>query len=84
MKSFKNYITEEPQDRDDALFVVVRNGRANLCSVSVTGPCSTFGNNVVNAVIQGENVIVTTADGKAMIYQINRTARTVVGPIKTV
>lgn len=84
MKSFKNYITEEPNAlEDEGFYVTVKAGKAVLCSTKSATPCSSFGWDVVNAIIQGENVITTSKDGKTQIWQLNRDSRTVVGPIQS-
>lgn len=83
MKSFKSYIAEEPSMDDDpgVFYVKIQNGKVQLCTTKSVGPCSTFGSEVVSAVIQGETIIVTTKSGKALTYKINRNSRTVVGPL---
>jgi len=80
MKSFKSYITESDDD-SGVFYVKVDNGKVHLCTTKSVGPCSTFGSEVVNAVIQGDTIVVTTKSGKALTYKINRNSRTVLGPL---
>lgn len=80
MKSFKSYITEQDDD-DGTFYVKVQSGKVHLCTTKSVGPCSTFGNEVVSAVINGETIIVTTKSGKALTYKINRSSKSVLGPL---
>jgi hypothetical protein len=84
MKSFKKYITEEPVDLEqEDFYVIVKSGKAVLCSTKSATPCSSFGWDVVNAIIQGDSVITTSKDGKTQVWKLQRTGRTVIGPIQT-
>jgi hypothetical protein len=83
MKSFKNYMTEGSSDADDpgVFYVKVDNGRAHLCSTKTTGPCSSFGTDVISAVIQGSTVVLTAKNGKTSTWRIQPDSRSVVGPL---
>ena len=85
MKSFKNYINESPNVDDDpgVFYVKVQNGKVHLCSTKTVGPCTSFGTEVVSAVIQGETIVVTTKNGKTSTWRIERSSRTVLGPLTT-
>lgn len=84
MKSFKNYITEEPENLErDNFYVVVRSGKAVLCTTKSAAPCTSFGSDVVYAVIQGENIITTLKDGKTQIWRLDASSLTVTGPIQS-
>ena len=85
MKSFKKYITEEPDDFDEAegFYVTVKSGKAILCSTKSATPCSSFGWDVVNAIIQGDNIITTSKDGKTVVWRLDRSGRLVKGPVQS-
>ena len=78
MKTFKNFISE-----GDAFYVRVQSGKALLCVASMVGPCTSFGRDVVSAVVQGDLVVTTDSHGATQLWRINPTSRTVVGPVKT-
>lgn len=82
MKSFKNYIKEASLD-DEALYVVVKNGKAHLCTTRAAGPCNTFGYDVANALLQGDFIITTSTDGKTQTWRLDRGTKTVIGPLTT-
>lgn len=80
MKKFKAFISEEPQP-PPALFVQVKNGRAQLCDANMLGSaCSTFGNNIIAAQIAGNQVVTTNKDGITQTWRLDPIARRVVGP----
>lgn len=82
MKSFKNYITEEPPSfEEEQFYVTVKNGKAILCSTKLAAPCSSFGSNVVSAILQGDKIITVTKDGKTVIWQFEKQGRLVRGPV---
>ena len=62
-------------------FVTVKNGSAQLRTLN--GPVATFGRNVANAVIQGENIVLSLNDGKTQIYQFSNSGKGVIGPVRT-
>ena len=57
-------------------------GRAQIVDTTA-GVLQTFGVDVQNALIQGDEVVVTLANGKTQIYRFNRSGRTVFGPVRT-
>lgn len=65
-----------------ATFVRAKNGKAQLFTAS-QGVIQTFGNNVETAVLQGDEIVVTTKNGRTEIYKFNSSGKGVVGPIKT-
>lgn len=65
-----------------ATFVRAKNGKAQLFTAS-QGVIQTFGNNVETAVLQGDEIVVTTKSGRTEIYKFNSSGKGVVGPIKT-
>jgi hypothetical protein len=65
-----------------ATFVRAKNGKAQLFTAS-QGVIQTFGNNVETAMLQGDEIIVTTKNGRTEIYRLNQSGKGVVGPIKT-
>ncbi len=65
-----------------ATFVRAKNGRAELFTAS-QGVIHTFGSNVVAAVLQGDEIVVTLKNGSTQIYRFNNSKKGVVGPIKT-
>jgi hypothetical protein len=81
MKGFKQYIAEGPDN--GALFITVKNGRAQLRSTSGAGAIHTFGNDVAMAVLQGDTAVVTLKNGVTQIYRVNMQSRTVSGPISS-
>jgi hypothetical protein len=84
MKSFKKYINEEPVNPErENFYVVVKSGKAVLCTTNRAAPCTSFGSGVVYAVIQGENIITTLNDGKTQIWRLDASSLTVTGPIQS-
>jgi hypothetical protein len=57
-------------------------GRAQIVDTSA-GVLQTFGVDVQNALIQGDEVVVTLTNGKTQIYRFNSSGRTVFGPVRT-
>lgn len=57
-------------------------GRAQIVDTSA-GVLQTFGVDVQNALIQGDEVVVTLSNGKTQIYRFNSSGRTVFGPVRT-
>ena len=85
MKKFKKFMSEEPsQEPSGAYFVKVRNGKAQLCNTEYAGPCMTFGQDIVSAVLQGDIVVVTTSKGLVQTWNLDRDARIVIGPVRSV
>jgi hypothetical protein len=58
------------------------NGRAQIVDTSA-GVIQTFGVDVQNALIQGDEVVVNLTNGKTQIYRFNSSGRTVFGPVRT-
>lgn len=63
-------------------FVTVKNGCAQLRTLN--GPVATFGRDVCNAMIQGENIVLTLNNGRTQIYQFSNSGKGVVGPVRTI
>lgn len=78
MKKFKDYIAE---NSSGTLFLVVKNGQAQLRSTNSAGAYHTFGKDVAMAVLQGDTAVVTLKNGVTQIYKVNVQARTVSGPV---
>lgn len=57
-------------------------GRAQIVDTTA-GVLQTFGVDVQNALIQGDEVVVTLTNGKTQIYRFNSSGRTVFGPVRT-
>jgi hypothetical protein len=57
-------------------------GRAQIVDTSA-GVIQTFGVDVQNALIQGDEVVVNLTNGKTQIYRFNSSGRTVFGPVRT-
>mgnify|MGYP003119242621 CR=1 FL=1 len=57
-------------------------GRAQIVDTSA-GVLQTFGVDVQNALIQGDEVVVTLTNGKTQSYRFNSSGRTVFGPVRT-
>lgn len=83
MKSFKNYMIEGLDDADGpgVFYIKVENGRVHLCSTKTVGPCTSFGVDIVSAVIQGTTIVATAKNGKTTTWRIDSASRSVVGPI---
>lgn len=64
----------------DFFVVVTRNGQAQLRSSIGAGPYCTFGREVVQAVVQGDTIVVSTKSGRTDLYKLNRSGRSVCGP----
>jgi hypothetical protein len=64
----------------DFYVVVTRNGQVQLRSSIGAGPYCTFGREVVQAVVQGDTVVVSTKSGRTDLYKLNRAGRSVCGP----
>ena len=57
-------------------------GRAQIVDTTA-GVLQTFGVDVQNALIQGDEVVVTLTNGRTQIYRFNSSGRTVFGPVRT-
>jgi len=66
------------------MFVRVKNGQVELRDRN--GCYQTFGHGkkIVNAIIQGEEVVCTSSDGKTFIYEFNDSGKSVYGPTHVV
>ena len=51
-------------------YTTVSNGYIQLRSSQRSGVIQTFGNNIQNAIIQGDQIIATSATGTTYIYSI--------------
>lgn len=65
-----------------SLFVTVQNNRAVLRGMN--GPITTFGSDVKSAILQGNDIIVTTNSSRTQIYQLSQSGVGVVGPVRTI
>lgn len=81
MKKFKEYVNEAADT--GTLFVVVKNGQAQLRSTTSGGAYHTFGKDVVMAVLTGDTAVVTLKNGVTQLYKVNLQARTVSGPLNS-
>lgn len=69
-----------PQKEPDFFVTLTRNGQVQLRSSVGTGPYCTFGREAVQAVVQGDIIVVSTKSGRTELYKLNRSGRTVSGP----
>jgi hypothetical protein len=64
----------------DFFVTLTRNGQVQLRSSIGAGPYCTFGREAVQAVVQGDTIVVSTKSGRTELYKLNRSGRTVSGP----
>lgn len=79
MKKFKEYVKENSSN--GTLFLIVKNGQAQLRATNAAGAYHTFGRDVAMAVLQGDTAVVTLKNGVTQIYKVNLQSRTVSGPM---
>jgi len=53
-----------------AYYTTVSNGQVQLRSSARSGVIQTFGSNIATAIVQGEQIVVTSTTGVTYIYQI--------------
>lgn len=53
-----------------AYYATVSNGQVQLRSSERSGVIQTFGSNIATAIVQGDQVVVTSTTGVTYIYQI--------------
>lgn len=64
----------------DFFVTITRNGQVQLRSSIGAGPYCTFGRDAVQAVIQGDTIVISTKSGRTELYKLNRSGRSVCGP----
>lgn len=64
----------------DFFVTITRNGQVQLRSSVGAGPYCTFGREAIQAVVQGDTIVVSTKSGRTELYTLNRRGRTVSGP----
>jgi hypothetical protein len=67
----------------DFFVTLTRNGQVQLRSSISAGPYCTFGREAVQAVVQGDTIVISTKSGRTELYKLNRRGRTVSGPISS-
>lgn len=53
-----------------AYYTTVSNGQVQLRSSERSGVIQTFGSNIATAIVQGDQIVVTSTTGVTYIYQI--------------
>ena len=64
----------------DFFVTITTNGQVQLRSTIGSGPYHTFGREAVQAVVQGDTIVVSTKSGRTQLYKLNRAGRSVSGP----
>ena len=65
-------------------FVRISNGKAQIFLLPAGTQYCTSGADAVSAVVQGDHVIVQCDDGRAQVWKINPSGKSVMGPVKTI
>lgn len=55
---------------NQAYYTTVSNGQVQLRSSERSGVIQTFGSNIATAIVQGDQIVVTSTTGVTYIYQI--------------